>query len=104
MDLNGYIAALWVLLLCFLAWRISSCVKRKMPLTQEATAVVYLILLGVLQILFTVIPGWTRNASIAAAVICLLLSGAISYQINRRYSRWLDEELEKEKNDRASDQ
>lgn len=103
MDLNGFIAAVWVLLLCFMAWRISSCIRRKMPLTQEATAAVYLILLGVLQILFTVIPGWTRNASMIAAVVCLLLSGVISYQINRRYNKWLDEELEKEKNGSASD-
>ena len=97
MDFNGFLIAVWVLLLCFLTWRITSCIRRKMSLNQEATAVVYLVMLGVLEVLFNIIPGWTRNTSMIAAVVCLLLSGVISYLINRRYTAWLEKQQAEEK-------
>ena len=85
-------AAVWAALLAFFIWRFLRCWKRVRPVTREITWSVYLLTLPLLVLVGALFPELPRPAAIAALVVWAVASGAISYRLNKRFNRWVEEQ------------
>lgn len=70
-------------------------VKERRPAGQEISYLVYLPVIGLLWIVYGLFPQWSAAAKLLCAGLAVAVGFALSYVLNRRYRRWLDEEAKK---------
>ena len=87
-----WLALVWAVLLGFSLWRLLLCRKRVRPVDREITWSVYLLTLPLLVLTGALFPDPPRPAAIAALVVWAVASGAISYRLNKRFNRWVEEQ------------
>lgn len=90
------LALAWIIFAGYLAWRFHSGIKRKMPLDKEITWAVYFAAATVLGLLGLLVPRWTKGGMVSAAVAWFVVSFVVSFSLNRRYHRWLEQKWREE--------
>jgi len=89
--------ALWLLVLALPAWRLRQHIRRREHVDQEISYLVYLATAGIVVLLSRLVPHPRQWVSIAVLVVWAVASGVLSYRLNRRFNRWMDQMLEDEK-------
>lgn len=82
--------ALWLLLLAFFAWRLRRHIRRREHVDQEISYLVYLVTLGALALPSKLIPQPSQYVSAIAVLVWAVVSGVLSFRLNRRFNQWID--------------
>jgi len=93
-ELWIYIGLIYVVIAAFFAWRLLRCMRRLQPVTKDITSLVYLAGVGVLLLLGQVFPNPGRTLAIVVLAVLFVLCFSVSYYLNGKYSKWLEEKLE----------